>query len=50
MALGWVLGYYVVDHYLDSFPWGTVSLILLGAGAGLYEIIKILTPGRQADR
>ena len=42
MAVGWVLGYYLVDHFLSTYPWGTVSFVLLGAGAGLYEIMKIL--------
>jgi len=42
MAAGWVLGYFVVDRYILSFPWGSISLTLLGAGAGLYEILKVL--------
>ena len=47
MGVGWILGYYVVDRFLATYPWGTVTLILLGAGAGLYEIMKILTFGQQ---
>ncbi len=47
MGVGWIVGYYVVDHYLATYPWGTVSLILLGAGAGLYEIMKILAFEQQ---
>jgi len=42
MAVGWLLGYYVVDHYLGFYPWGTVVFVLLGAAAGFYEIVKIL--------
>jgi len=42
MAAGWVLGYYVVDRLFGTFPWGAVSATLLGAGAGFYEIIRIL--------
>ena len=42
MAAGWLLGHYVVDYYLSSFPWGGLLLTLLGAGAGLYEVIRIL--------
>jgi hypothetical protein len=42
MAIGWALGYYVVDPYLGTYPWGTVVFVLLGAAAGFYEIIKIL--------
>jgi F0F1-type ATP synthase assembly protein I len=42
MAVGGLLGYYVVDRYLATYPWGTVIFVLLGAAAGFYEIIKIL--------
>lgn len=42
MAVGGLLGYYVVDPYLGVRPWGTVVFVLLGAAAGFYEIIKIL--------
>jgi F0F1-type ATP synthase assembly protein I len=51
MAAGWLLGYYVVDRYLSSFPWGTIVFILLGAGAGFFEIVRILvSPGGKRDR
>ena len=42
MAVGGLFGYYVVDRYLGVYPWGTVVLVLLGAAAGFYEIVKIL--------
>ena len=42
MAAGGVFGYYVVDHYLASYPWGMIIFIMLGAVAGFYEIAKIL--------
>jgi len=42
MGVGGLLGYYVVDGYLSSYPWGTVVFVLLGAVAGFYEIAKIL--------
>jgi F0F1-type ATP synthase assembly protein I len=44
MAAGWLIGYYVLDRYLHTFPWGSIVLILSGAGAGFYEIVKILAP------
>jgi F0F1-type ATP synthase assembly protein I len=43
MAGGWIIGYYLIDRYLKSFPWGTITLIMLGAGAGFYEIFQLLT-------
>ena len=42
MAVGGLLGYYIIDRYLGVYPWGTVVLVLLGAAAGFYEIVKIL--------
>jgi F0F1-type ATP synthase assembly protein I len=42
MAVGGLLGYYVVDRYFDLYPWGTVVFVLLGAAAGFYEITRIL--------
>jgi F0F1-type ATP synthase assembly protein I len=50
MAAGWILGYFLVDHYLHTFPWGSIILTLLGAGAGFYEILEILAPdGDKGD-
>ena len=50
MAAGWLLGYYVVDRYLSTFPWGSIVFTLIGAGAGFFEIVKILIPSRgQGD-
>jgi len=43
MAAGWLLGYFLVDRWLGTFPWGTILCLFLGAGAGFYEIYKILT-------
>ena len=42
MAVGGLIGYYVADRYLGTYPWGTVVFVLLGAAAGFYEIIRIL--------
>jgi F0F1-type ATP synthase assembly protein I len=47
MAAGWLLGYYVVDRRLGTYPWATISMIFLGAGVGFYEIFKLLTAGRR---
>lgn len=50
MAAGWFLGYYLVDHTLHIFPWGSIIITLLGAGAGFYEIFRILAPKRNSDQ
>ena len=47
MAGGWVLGYYLADHYLGTFPWGSILCTLLGAGAGFYEIVRLLMLDRR---
>ncbi len=50
MAGGGALGYYVVDRYFDTYPWGTMALVLLGAAAGFYEIAKILALDQRSRR
>jgi hypothetical protein len=50
MAAGWFLGYYVVDGIFGTYPWGAILLTLFGAGAGFYEIIRILEIDRQDSR
>ena len=45
MAAGWAVGYFLFDRTLHIFPWGSIILTLLGAGAGFYEILRILAPG-----
>ena len=47
MAGGWIVGYYLIDHFFNSFPWGTITLTMLGAGAGFYEIFCLLTRDDQ---
>jgi len=42
MAVGWVLGYYILDRLMGTYPWCSIIMLLLGAGAGFYEITKIL--------
>ncbi len=42
MAGGWILGYFVLDKFLHTFPWGGIVMTLLGAGAGFYEIVRLL--------
>lgn len=43
MGAGWLLGYYLVDRNFGTFPWGGIVATLLGAGAGFYEIFRLLT-------
>ncbi len=38
LGLGWVL-----DHWLGTAPWLVVSGIVLGAGAGFYQFIRLLS-------
>jgi F0F1-type ATP synthase assembly protein I len=42
MAAGGMLGYYLLDRFLGIYPWGTILMTLFGAGAGFYQIVKLL--------
>ncbi|NOZ70065.1 MAG: AtpZ/AtpI family protein [Deferribacteres bacterium] len=44
--VGFALGYWVVDEYLDTHPWFTVILTLLGIVAGFRYLFRI---ARKAD-
>ena len=46
MLAGWLLGYFLIDRFLEIFPWGSIVCALFGAGAGFYQIIRILGPGK----
>jgi len=47
MLAGWLMGYFVIDRPFRIFPWGSIILTLLGAGAGFFEIIRILSADRN---
>jgi F0F1-type ATP synthase assembly protein I len=47
MAGGAALGYFAVDPHLGTYPWGTIVLTMAGAGAGFYQIVRILTGERD---
>jgi F0F1-type ATP synthase assembly protein I len=47
MAAGWILGYFLLDRHLRIFPWGSITFTLFGAGAGFYQIVKLLAPKRD---
>jgi len=42
MVGGWLIGRFVVDRLLNSYPWGSIGCLLLGAVAGFYEVVQIL--------
>jgi F0F1-type ATP synthase assembly protein I len=47
MAAGGCLGYFIVDPLAGSSPWATIVLTLAFAGAGFYQIVKLLTDKRS---
>jgi F0F1-type ATP synthase assembly protein I len=49
MIAGGVVGHYVVDRLFDTTPWGAIIFILAGAGAGFYEIARILATPRRDE-
>jgi ATP synthase protein I len=50
MAAGWAIGHYIVDRLFGTGPWGAVVLLLIGAGAGFYQIAAILMSRRQGPK
>ncbi len=50
MAVGGLIGYYVIDRYFSTYPWGTVVFVLLGAAAGFYEIFRMLILDQRRRR
>ncbi len=39
--IGFALGYYLVDRYLNTYPWFTIIFLLLGIAAGFKHLFKI---------
>ena len=39
--VGFALGYWVIDKYLNSHPWFTIILTFLGIVAGFRHLIRI---------
>jgi F0F1-type ATP synthase assembly protein I len=50
MAAGWIFGYYVLDRYMSTYPWGSIAAAFIGAGAGFYETYKILVADQENKR
>ena len=39
--VGFAMGYWVLDPYLNSYPWFTIILTLLGIAAGFRYLFRI---------
>ncbi len=39
--VGFALGYWVIDKYLNTHPWFTIVLTILGIAAGFIYLFKI---------
>ncbi len=39
--VGFAIGYWVLDKYLDTFPWFTIIFFFLGITAGFMYLFKI---------
>ncbi len=46
MGVGWLLGW-LVDRMLGTFPIAAIVMTLFGAGAGFYQIYRILSQDEQ---
>ena len=49
MAGGWIMGHYLVDRLFGSGPWGGIACLFVGAGAGFYEIARLLTKVKESN-
>ncbi|MBI5408174.1 MAG: AtpZ/AtpI family protein [Nitrospirae bacterium] len=45
--IGFALGYYLLDRFLNTFPWLTVVFTLLGIAAGFKYLFKVAS--RMSD-
>ncbi len=45
-CIGFALGYWVIDKYLNSYPWFTIILTFLGIVAGFQFLFRI---AKKAD-
>ncbi len=50
MAAGWIFGHYLVDRVFGTGPWGAIAFLFVGAGAGFYEIAKLLMSKGEAPQ
>lgn len=39
--IGFAIGYYLLDKYLNAFPWFTIIFLILGIAAGFSYLIKV---------
>ena len=47
--VGFALGYWVLDKYLNTYPWFTVILTFLGIVAGFRFLFKIAQKAGEKD-
>ncbi|MBI5665346.1 MAG: AtpZ/AtpI family protein [Nitrospirae bacterium] len=47
--VGFALGYWVLDKYLDTAPWFTIILTFLGIVAGFRYLFKIAQKAGEKD-
>jgi ATP synthase protein I len=46
-VIGFSIGYWVLDRYLNTFPWFTIIFLFLGIAAGFRYLFKFAS--RQED-
>jgi F0F1-type ATP synthase assembly protein I len=47
--VGFTLGYWVLDRYLDSYPWCTLLLTALGIAAGFRYLFRIAKKANEKE-
>lgn len=41
--IGFVIGYFLLDRFLNTFPWFTIIFLILGIAAGFKYLFKIVS-------
>lgn len=47
--VGFSLGYWIVDKYLNTYPWFTIVLTLLGIAGGFRYLFRIAKKAEERD-
>ena len=47
--VGFALGYWVIDKYLNTYPWFTIALTFLGIAAGFSFLFRIASRAGKND-
>lgn len=47
--IGFAIGYYLLDRFLNTFPWFTIIFLLIGIASGFKYLFKIVSRMGKGD-